>query len=395
MNFVFLFFRFSLSRGKISEFPELSIEYKGDQEYDINEAVQPLSRYGFITALTGDDDLEHEVLKCAMLAYTMWLSNPNYDRILLISTKFDLPEIHETRLARLYTRVYFSPFVQFPCNKSLWKESDKHFWYKLNALTVTAYEKLLWVGPNIFIVRNVDPLFALPVPAAPPDYQFWNFSEYGPVHNFDFFIFKPSLDDFKELRSRGCDWIEHPEYSEEREKGDRKAFLGAYDNGLFEDFYKEEIITMPKYACFEVPGIKGGAFTKREEETDPRIIAYRFSNGNMPWDKPEYIVSEAWAYTMQKMFEALGDQPEYADKSILVPSSNTSAHLLTSVYPEVKTFTKDEILETYKEFNNLPESRIIVNSVCIIAASIGALSFVLIFTVSFEPEKKKEKQTLV
>ena len=394
MHFAFLFLRFSFSRAKISEFPDLNVEYSGNEEFDPNEAISPSSQYAFVTSITGDDNMEHEVLKCAMIAYTMWLSNPKYDRVLLISTNFKMSEAHETRLARLYTHVYFSPHVQFPCNKNLSKASDRHFWFKLNALTVLGYDKLLWVGHDIFIVKDVTPLFEYPVPAAPPDYQLWDFSEYGPVHNFDFFVFKPSLDDFRNLRKRGCDWIEHPGISERRKKMEDPPFIGAYDNGLFEDYFKDEITTLPKYACFEVPGIKEGVDSIRGDETDPRIIAYRFSNGNMPWDNPGYVVSEAWTYTLKKMFEALEENPSFADKSILPTSSNRSYEAVSKRPPQPKNLTESEIRETFIEFALTPKSRIIINGVGIFLGSVAVLIFDLLNTLTVKVEKKETQKTV-
>ena len=371
------FFLFSYSRGSFSEFPDLTYEYRGDEEYDVNEIVQPGSRYAFITSITGDDDYEHEITKTAMLAYTMWLANPKLDRILLISTTFNMTQEQESRLARLYTHVYFSPYVQFPCNINLSKDCDRHYWFKLNALTVTAYEKLLWVGRNIFIVRDVMPLFEYPAPAAPPDYQIWAVSEFGPVHNFDFFVFQPSLEDFKNLRERGCQWIAHPDISEERQKIHGAQYLGAFDNGLFEEYYKTDITTLPKYACYEIPGIKDGAENRKNEDIDPRIIAYRFSKDNMPWDNPSYVVSEAWTYSLKKMFEALEEEPILKDKSIHPPSSNKSAQIVMQTLVQPPNITNEEIYASFIEFTQISKTRIIINSFSIVIISTIILIFVL------------------
>ena len=379
MNLVFLsfLFLFSYSRGSFSEFPDLTYEYRGVDEYDVNEIVQPGSRYAFITSITGDDDLEHEITKTAMLAYSMWLANPKLDRVLLISTTFNMTQEQESRLARLYTHVYFSPYVQFPCNINLSKACDRHYWFKLNALTVTAYEKLLWVGRNIFIVRDVMPLFEYPAPAAPPDYQIWSMSEFGPVHNFDFFVFEPSLEDFKKLRQRGCQYIAHPQISEERMKMPGAQFLGAFDNGLFEEYYKTEITTLPKYACYEIPGIKDGADNRKDEDIDPRIISYRFSNGNMPWENPSYVVSEAWTFSLKKMFEALEEEPNLKDKSIHPPSSNKSAQIVMNTRVQPLNITKEDIYATFIEYTQISYQRIVFNSICIIVISTIIVIFVL------------------
>ncbi|EAX90924.1 hypothetical protein TVAG_232810 [Trichomonas vaginalis G3] len=369
MNFLFLILKLSESRGKIEEFPDFTTNYTGDQDFDANEVTPASYNYAYITSITGDDDMEHEVLKAAMLAYSLWYLTPKIDRILLISMKFRMPDEHEQRLAKLYTSVYRSPFVDFKCPGKLFKSSDIHHWFKLNAWTITSYEKLLWISPNVFFTKDPSRLFEFPAPAAPPDYQLWSMSEFGPVHNLDVFLFKPSLDDFLKLKELACDWISNPENSEKRASVEGTPFLGAYDNGLLEEFYKYDITTMPKYTCYEIPGLKDGSYATSGDETDPRIISYRFSKDHMPWDSPNHIVSQAWSYLLKKMFDALEEEPILKETNIFPPSSNTSLDIISRRLPKVINFTSTEFLETFVEYSPIQFWRIVFNA-CLIAITI-------------------------
>lgn len=390
MSFLFFFIKLCENRGKIEEFPDFTISYTGEQDFDANEVAPSPNNFAYITAITGDDDIEHEVLKSAMLAYSLWYITPKVDRILLISTKFKMPEVHEQRLARLYTSVYKSPFVDFKCPGNLSKESDAHHWFKLNAWTVTSYEKLLWISPNVFFTKDPSRLFQYPAPAAPPDYQLWSMSEYGPVHNFDVLLFKPSLDDFLKLKEMACDWISNPENSQKRAQIEGMPYLGAYDNGLLEEFFKHEITTFPKYVCYEVPGIKDGEAATQGDDIDPRIMSYRFSKDHMPWEVTSTHVSQAWAYLLKKMFDALEEEPNIKEQNLYPPSTNTSLDLISKKQPPILNFTSVQFLETFVEFTPISFARVVVNAVLLGLSTL----FVIIYAVlnpSLDPYKGENR----
>ena len=369
MIFNFLIF-FIFSRGIISEFPEISIEYLANTKYSISDLYISHSNHAYVLAITGDDEQRYETLKVSIIGYILSILSPKIDRVLLIPTTFQATYEVEERIGKYFTHVYRTPFINFPCKNKIEKLNHKHIWFKLNAWTITNYESILWIGHESFFIKDPSSIFNFKPPAAPPDFQIWNFSEFGPIHNNDLLLIKPSIRDFKLLKKMACDWISKPEFGN---RNTNQSFLGAFDNGLIELFYKDEFTTLSKYWQYEIT--ENFKFNSSDEIFNSNIKSFRFTNGYFPWENSKNIISQTWILIAEKVFLELGIVITTLYPSIKLPKSNLSYLLLFNKSIIINQFNIKNYLNTFTEFYIHNNSKIILFSILIIFFSIFLLFY--------------------
>jgi len=108
------------------------------------------------------------------------------------------------------------------------------FLYKLRALELLQYEKIVLIGVDSVVLKNIDQVFDCPAPCGVIDTWVWALNSAAPTVNGDFMVLKPSLEDQKNMLNLIA---QIPKEDLATLKDGNNVWLGPYDQGLFNYYY--------------------------------------------------------------------------------------------------------------------------------------------------------------
>mmetsp|Transcript_33661 Transcript_33661/g.54204 ORF Transcript_33661/g.54204 Transcript_33661/m.54204 type:complete len:391 (+) Transcript_33661:80-1252(+) len=127
--------------------------------------------------------------------------------------------------------------------------------FKLNAWRLDDCKRVLWMGTDSIVVRNIDELFTPPSAAAAfphtlsvPDMGYWSMFWLSPAFNGDFIVFHPSPEAFRSLNSLA-------KQSSVEELVRLHKPPGPMDQGVLNKFYGADIHLLPWFYSIEAIGI--------------------------------------------------------------------------------------------------------------------------------------------
>ena len=393
----FFFFSVSFSRTDEREFQLFDLAPGiGDKEISHEDDKIPTSKYAFCTVYSADDHWNHFLMSVLVLGYSLANVSPRFDRVLILPSSMEFEENDMRRITKIWTHIIRRPFVKFQCEKPeqrMKDQRDAQIWFKLQAFSLYQYEKIIYLSPQTFVVRDISDAFEFYPPAAPPDYQTWGVSHLGAVRNLDFFVLAPSEVNYINITKKGCEWIREP-IGRMRDilrtfQSDRNKALGPYDNGLLEDFYYGRLTTLPAFYQFEVldknPPIP---------LTDPRIRTYRFSFGKRPWDnipsaQSSHLIQNAWVRAALNTYDYLGDELELSRFQLSNPYDNESKWV-TMNWETPLPEPKYKIIDFYDDFEETNILRVLIRFGSII---IGGLSLIG-FAIADAPKSSRDDKDL-
>lgn len=259
------------------------------------------TRYGYISCYSGDDSDGHFFILSVVLGYSLMQVSPNFDRILMIPTEMKIPEERIRDLRKVWTHIIHRPYVQWPEGHLNPRESDKYLWFKLNAWSVTGWEKLLWTGNDVFFRRDPSSIFEFPTPTSIIDHYVYGMGDYGPITNGDFFLFRPSLRDYAGLKKMGLAW---------NAKSHKSAWTGSIDQGLIAEYFEGNITVAPQWYQFEVPG-NARSMLGYNTKPDPRVVSFHFPSLAKPWRKHAGEFTTAWMNVAHAAFRYVGSTVDW------------------------------------------------------------------------------------
>lgn len=273
------------------------------------------TRYGYISGYTGDDRDGHFFILSVVLGYSLMQVSPNFDRVLMIPTEMKIPEERMQALRKVWTHIIYRPYVQWPEGHLYQRDSDKYLWFKLNAWSVTGWEKLLWTGNDVFFRRDPSRIFDFPTPTSIIDHYIYSMGDYGPITNGDFFLFRPSLRDYAGLKKLGLTW---------NAKRQKSSWTGSIDQGLIAEYFEGNITVAPQWYQFEVPGNVRSMLGYNSSQPDPRIISFHFPSLAKPWRRHAGAFTTAWVNVAHAAFRHIGSTVDL-DGLGFPPAGNVSS----------------------------------------------------------------------
>lgn len=297
-----LFFKFNF---KLPIYPEKNLTEMEDITTFFDDPP-PRSRYAFISGYTCDDSEEHFLILAITCGYSLMKVSPNYDRVLLIPTTMDIPKSKLKILKSIWTHIVRRPYIKWPDGYKDKTQRDTAFWFKLNAWSVTGWEKLLWTGTDVIFRRDPSTIFKYPAPTSIIDHFVYGFSHLGPVTNGDFIMFKPSLRDFAGMKLLGMNWSRNPdEYGFKLQK-QGASWTGPHDQGLISQYFDGNITVAPQWYQLEVPGNPQSILGYNNTETpDPRVVSFHYPSLFKPWKNNIGPYSNAWANVAQEALNSI------------------------------------------------------------------------------------------
>eukprot|EP00466_Bigelowiella_natans_P019726 jgi/Bigna1/88707/estExt_fgenesh1_pg.C_370015 len=175
--------------------------------------------------------------------------------------------------------------------------------FKFNAWQLEQCDKILWMGTDCLVMKNIDELFTRPhflTPAAVSDMFYWKMYWLSPAVNGDFLLFKPSRKSFQDLFSM----------AQQLTKKDLTQWYspGPLDQGIINNFYDEELHLLPWYYNVELMGI-AEVFRRNDKErqfgdqyvenllSSDTTAHEKFDQVNLEWknnSKPSISVAHPW-----------------------------------------------------------------------------------------------------
>jgi len=370
--------------------------YSGVGVADISPDDDPIqnSKNAYVSYYSGDDHWNHFLLNSIMIGYSLMVTSPEYDRVLLMPSGLTIPSEYMDKIMKVWTHVIRRPYMKWKCDTSENDPSDVHHWFKLQVFSLLQYHKLVLIGPLSIVAQNPSAAFGFLSPSAPPDYQAWGMSHVGTVRNHNFMVIQPTLLSSVNFTSVGCKWISSPHSIQNNIVSQYKDIskIGSYDNGLFEEIFYGNIDTLPYWWQYEV--ISDGFRNERapQNSTDPRIVTYRYAIDSRPWSSSgevkKSILSQAYCYCVIKMFEFFGENIDLQRYQLSQPS-NEYAKFLYLGWNEPFSVDSYKVFEFYDEFAEVGGMREIMRC---ISLAIGAITIIL-FAVADAPESSRDRKT--
>ena len=396
MLFFFLF-SVSFSRTDEKEFQLFDLNLGiGEKEISHEDDKIPNSKYAFCTVYSADDHWNHFLMSVLVLGYSLASVSPRFDRVLILPSSMEFEENDMKRLTQTWTHIIRRPFVKFPCEKESQRMKDPRdaqIWFKLQAFSLYQYERIIYLSPQTFVVRDISDAFEFYPPAAPPDFQTWGVSHLGAVRNLDFFVLAPSEINYKNITKKGCEWIAEPigrmNQIVSTFQSDRNKPLGPYDNGLLEDFYYGRLTTMPAFYQFEVLDNRFPI-----PITDPRIRTYRFSFGKRPWDSigkfdSSNLIKNAWIRAAKNAYNYMGYELELSRFQLQDPDDNQSKWIVMNYETPIPEPTY-KVIDFYDEFEETNIMRVLIRFGSIIIGGLGLIGF----AVADAPKSSRDDKDL-
>jgi len=121
------------------------------------------NKYAYVALLMGNSPY---IFGALVLGISLKKTNTNNDIVIMVTS--DVPEIQKEKLKQIYDFVIDIEFITV--NKTLIKDYEtnrfKDIFTKLQCLTLTQYEKIIMLDIDMLVIKNMDHLFELDVPAA-------------------------------------------------------------------------------------------------------------------------------------------------------------------------------------------------------------------------------------
>lgn len=300
--FVFSLFLFKIT---LPTFPEKNATTFINASTFFNDPP-PRSRYAYISGYTSDDSEDHFFILAITCGYSLMKVSPNYDRVLLIPSAMEIPKDKLRNLKSVWTHIIRRPYVQWPDGYKDRSMRDTAFWFKLNAWSVTGWEKLLWTGIDVIFRRDPSTIFNYPAPTSIIDHFVYGFSHLGPVTNGDFLMFKPSLRDFAGMKLLGMNWSRNPDDYGFRLQQQGASWTGPHDQGLISQYFDGNITVAPQWYQLEVPGNPQSILGyNNTDNPDPRVVSFHYPSLFKPWKNNIGPYSNAWANVAQEALNSL------------------------------------------------------------------------------------------
>ena len=381
----FFFFSLSFSRTDENEYQLYDIAPGiGEKDISHEDDKMPSSKQAFCTVYSADDHWNHFRMSVLVLGHSLSILSPKFDRVLILPSSLEFDPIDMKKITAVWTHIIRRPFVKFVCekeNERMKNPKDAQIWFKLQAFSLHQYDRVIYISPQSFIVRDISDAFEFYPPAAPPDYQTWGYSHLGAVRNLDFFVLAPTEWNLGNITKKACEWIGDP-IGRMREIhktfiSDRNKPLGPYDNGLLEDYYYGRLTTMPAFYQYEITD-KNGPIPK----TDPRIRTYRFSFGKRPWDNgpqmsSDPLIQEAWIRALIKTYEDLNDTIELSRFQLPKPIDDES-NFLTMHWEKPVDEPQYKVIEFYDDFEETSIWRVIIRFSSLVLGGLGLIGFAVV-----------------
>ncbi|OHT14388.1 hypothetical protein TRFO_43081 [Tritrichomonas foetus] len=374
--FIFLFFGFSSSRISPDEFELYPImDDIGISEVSTHDDPPRHSQYAYVSYYSYDDhQWSHYFLNILVLGCSLKSLSPQYDRVLMIPSGMKFDEKRLDQIKKVWSHIVFRSYVKWNCTKSENKTSEKQLWFKLQMFTLIQYDKIVYIGPNILIVRDPSILFSYGIVAAPADYQAWRYSKYGIIHNHELGLYFPNLEDYNSLTSQ-CKFVTNPTYL-------AKDF-GPYDNGLLEFYFRFDMVTLPEYWQYEIFSTELATKFSPSNPHDQRIISYRYSVDSRPWETSSVIrnslFSQIYVQAVIKTYEFLGESLDLQKYQFYMPKSEHSKYIINRM-PKISDSSAStyKIYEFYHNYEGQSFGREISRYIAIILGSIGIVGYAIV-----------------
>jgi len=232
------------------------------------------TEYCYLTDYAIDDEnysILHDLL---ILGMNLKLVSPQYDRVLLIPTDFSIPSKNLGLIHQVWSVIIRKAPIQFDCQRPMGNNDDIYKWFRINMFNISGYKKILYLGKNSIVIKDLGSFFSFPTPSSPLDFSLWSISQFGPVHNHNFLLFHPNHYDFVHLIDKLCDWVETPNIRNQRLMMNMNGDIGPYINGLFEEYFGVRICTLPTYTYIQVAPFIDKSFKEIHKMNDPRIFSF-------------------------------------------------------------------------------------------------------------------------
>ena len=206
--------------------------------YQSNKKVKESSldfqsrQFGIVTDYSSDDKSQTEFYKLCVLGDNIRRMIPHVDRILLIPTNFYVSTTNFHYLLSTWNVILRLDYPYLECELINEKQEINHFWFRFKAQMLTMYDKLLYIDHNTYFINSPEDIFRYPTPSSAIDYQSWGITYFGVAHNYDFFLFKPSMTNYYKLLNQTCNWNEYPFLFHQKYENYSSASIGPYDLSL-------------------------------------------------------------------------------------------------------------------------------------------------------------------
>ncbi|KAI5549010.1 nucleotide-diphospho-sugar transferases family [Trichomonas vaginalis G3] len=290
------------------------------------------TRYAYLSGYTGDDDSGHYFVLAITCGYSLLKTSPNFDRVLMIPSEMKIPPEKMKLLKQIWTHILYRPYIQWPDGYIDTHARDMYLWFKLNAWSVVGWEKLLWTGTDVVFRRDPSSVFDFPPPCSIIDHYVYGMSHIGPVTNGDFFLLKPSLKTYSEMKTLALDWAKDPDEYGHKLQLQGASWTGPHDQGLITQYFDGNITTVPQWYQLEVPGNPASMLgLNNTENPDPRVISFHFPSTIKPWKKDAGPYSHAWSAIAYEAFDYLQVSIDLIGKGFPRPSGKIHPNLLFAI----------------------------------------------------------------
>ncbi|EAY21366.1 hypothetical protein TVAG_167410 [Trichomonas vaginalis G3] len=250
----------------------------------------------------------------------------------MIPSEMKIPPEKMKLLKQIWTHILYRPYIQWPDGYIDTHARDMYLWFKLNAWSVVGWEKLLWTGTDVVFRRDPSSVFDFPPPCSIIDHYVYGMSHIGPVTNGDFFLLKPSLKTYSEMKTLALDWAKDPDEYGHKLQLQGASWTGPHDQGLITQYFDGNITTVPQWYQLEVPGNPASMLgLNNTENPDPRVISFHFPSTIKPWKKDAGPYSHAWSAIAYEAFDYLQVSIDLIGKGFPRPSGKIHPNLLFAI----------------------------------------------------------------
>eukprot|EP00276_Gloeochaete_wittrockiana_P015020 CAMPEP_0184334772 /NCGR_PEP_ID=MMETSP1089-20130417/3442_1 /TAXON_ID=38269 ORGANISM="Gloeochaete wittrockiana, Strain SAG46.84" /NCGR_SAMPLE_ID=MMETSP1089 /ASSEMBLY_ACC=CAM_ASM_000445 /LENGTH=261 /DNA_ID=CAMNT_0026659119 /DNA_START=267 /DNA_END=1052 /DNA_ORIENTATION=+ len=185
-----------------------------------------------------------------VLGFSLLKANTSHQIVCMVTPAV---EAHvRTLLARVFDRI----IEVLPPEVSGVRTHQSDSWSKLCAWTLIEYSRIVYLGSDTLVLRNVDELFNCQPPCGVIDLFLWETTEHGPTVNGDVLVLQPSLADYEQLLHYPKTWRRDKDedavfikawsdlYDGTMITG-RKTRLGPYDQALINRYFSRSITVLP------------------------------------------------------------------------------------------------------------------------------------------------------
>ena len=232
-----------------------------------------------------------------VLGYTLKTLSPQYDRVLIVWEKLAKEEQIMSILKKVWTHIIVRPYIKWPGNRTISNE-DQALWFKLYTWTLTQYNKICYIGADTLIFRDISEVFNYNPPAAAYDMTEYGFTDSFLRFQHDFFLLKPSWDDFAQLMFLATNYVDHPHKE--------SYHIGSHDAAVLHRYYGNDISILPLVMMHENGGNKKTILQDPYHPTS-KILSKgaHFDGDTKPWKRRMTVYSEVWMLLASSCYEKL------------------------------------------------------------------------------------------